>query len=225
MPDGVYVDAVVGVSGTDWPIGTPGAPVDNITDAKTIATAHNTNLLRVVSPYGTHELDADFEYYRVIGPATNKELVSIDINGQSIEGSVFEGIAVVDTGPGEACGRGAEFHDCHIYFQDMSGSGFFHNCRFYDLFLAAYAKAYLFNCYAEEETATYILAAANVTIAVVNFSGYFDIQNLTGGTHYLTFANAHVYIAGDCTGGTLNIYGTAKVDVHPSATSTVNDYT
>jgi hypothetical protein len=39
VPDGVYVDSVNGVAGTTWPIGTPGMPVDNLTDALAIMAA------------------------------------------------------------------------------------------------------------------------------------------------------------------------------------------
>ena len=37
--DGVYFDEVLGVAGTDWPIGTPGHPVDNLADALLIMTS------------------------------------------------------------------------------------------------------------------------------------------------------------------------------------------
>ena len=112
--DGVYLDLVVGVAGTAWPIGSPGAPVSNIADALTILTARKLSKLYLVGSGGSltfpstktlsHSDNGEFDI--VIAPGasvvfTNNCLSkSLTNNGNlRIDGDAMTG-AVINAGAG-----------------------------------------------------------------------------------------------------------------------------
>ena len=55
LTDKVYFDEILGSAGTEWPIGTPGTPVNNLADAQTIMTDRNISTL-VLSGAGAHAI-------------------------------------------------------------------------------------------------------------------------------------------------------------------------
>jgi len=78
--DAVYIDTTNGTSGTAFPIGTAGTPVDNIADARTIA--NNKNISRYYVK-GSITLDQSYTRWEFIG-VNSITSDSVNLNGQTI---------------------------------------------------------------------------------------------------------------------------------------------
>ena len=87
----VWIDTINGFSGTDYPIGTRFKPVNNITDAKTIAD----NLgFRSYVITGTIVLDADHTYWDFVGIGSDQVVSVVNLNGFNVTGSQFTEISI-----------------------------------------------------------------------------------------------------------------------------------
>jgi hypothetical protein len=80
----VYVDTVNGSSGTAYPLGTQGSPVDNIADAKVIAERYGMRMFKV---HGDITLATDLSDY--VFTADSPSCSTIDLNNQSVDGASF----------------------------------------------------------------------------------------------------------------------------------------
>lgn len=89
--DGVYIDTVNGVAGTDEGIGTPTNPVNNVTDAHTIAI--NENLRRYVIVGSSITLDQDHLGWAFQGSGN----AIINCGGYDVSGSEFQRCEVTGT--------------------------------------------------------------------------------------------------------------------------------
>jgi len=95
--DKVYYDSINGVSGTAWPVGTPGNPVNNIADMVTIAIERG---LRAFQIRGTITIDRDMAGYIFYGGSPNQDI--INLAGFNISNSVFNNLWVLGIGIGGA---------------------------------------------------------------------------------------------------------------------------
>lgn len=102
----VWVDTNNGTSGTGEGIGSISIPSDNIADARTIADANNLKIIHSV-PASSYTLAQGFDNFEFIGHA-----YSINLGGQSIDGSYFFDANV--TGTGTTSGNLPIFEDCPI---------------------------------------------------------------------------------------------------------------
>ena len=94
--DKVYIDAVNGAAGIQWPLGTPGYPVNNLTDAKNIAAYRNTNNFHVKNGL---VLDQPVIAYNFFGDGDVFESY-IDLNNQDVSASSFFDLGVIGSSPG-----------------------------------------------------------------------------------------------------------------------------
>jgi hypothetical protein len=94
----VYVDSIDGVPGTAHPIGTPVTPVNNMSDAKTIANAIGTNAYVI---RGNITLSGSFDHSTFIGSSIEDDL--LDLNGQSVTSCTFLSLKVSGTQVGTQC--------------------------------------------------------------------------------------------------------------------------
>jgi len=122
--DGVYFDSIRGVSGTDWPIGTAGNPVNNWPDAKAIAIARNLTTIKLVN--GVITLDADTSGFKFIGnnfsdPFMLFEDNVVELNGFVISNCSFDGISIHNAHGGsvDTCGP---FNCSWLYADSVTNS-------------------------------------------------------------------------------------------------------
>jgi len=88
----VFIDSVGGTSGTTYPIGTMASPVDNISDARTIADSYGIEVFHI---HGSVTLDTNYDSFIFVSDSPAKG--TIDLNGQSVEGCVFKEITITGT--------------------------------------------------------------------------------------------------------------------------------
>jgi hypothetical protein len=93
----VFVDQTNGSSGTAWPLGTRSNPVDNIADAKTIASARGIYKFRLLD--GSFTLASAFSGYVFVGEAA--DLATVNFGGQDVSGSSFHEVTMTGTQNGE----------------------------------------------------------------------------------------------------------------------------
>lgn len=91
----VWIDQANGVSGTAFPIGTPRQPVNNATDAVSIATARGFKTVQIRGNL-TLGATATFSGFRFIGESTTQTTLTID-QAALVDGCSFENAVVTGT--------------------------------------------------------------------------------------------------------------------------------
>ena len=222
---GQVVFSTAGQAGTAIPVGTRATPVDNFSDAITIA-----NKLGI----------------RRIQLATSGTLLT----GAAATGKVFAGDnATVDT---LQLRTGADVTDCGFDNLTVSGTldgnNIFKNCTVNDISYVngilqecsltgtisvdGTAQANIINCWsgtagiADNQLVTINMGGSGNSLALRNYSGGLKITNYTGGGAItLDFASGRVVIDATCTAGSIGIRGIAEVTDNSSAGCTVQDET
>lgn len=139
---GVYVDSVNGVSGTDWPIGTPSCPVDNLTDAITIAAARKTTTFQIRDSSGNLVIPATMNGYVFVGRSCVGFLTGldqIDLNEQNSNNCTFINLVV----KGDANGSEISGQNCQLLCTNYGTASLFKDCLFMALLLLVTQKFYL----------------------------------------------------------------------------------
>lgn len=239
IQDRIYFDSVTGVPGTTWPIGTPGVPSDVIADVITLCTRYN---ILNVSVEGTLTLLVTMQHYCFFGNYHVGVVDVVDLNGQDVDNSRFEGLVIT----GAQAGAGyATYIDCVLYA--MTGfRGLAENCSLHTSLAVATGDT----DYADFDHCTSLHGTATVTIAspdrvsfkdfsgsmiltaqaagivlLRGFKGCLEIDAMVGGTLDIHADSADITINADCTAGTINIYGSATITDNSVIGCTVNDYT
>ena len=234
--DRIYFDDTTGVPGTVWPIGTPEVPSDVIADIITMCTARN---LHKIAVHGALTLGAAMEHYCFFGHEHYDIADIVNLNGQNMAGSTMDRLIV--TG---ALGTGLlTLVDCVVsavtlFAGRMNNSSFYASaCSFRD---ASFID--LVNCESIYGAVTITVQAptrasikdwrGNLILTaqdggvlnVRGFKGSLEIDAMTAGALSIYATGADITINADCTGGTINIWGSAVV-TNNAAGAVVNDYT
>ncbi|MBA7593412.1 hypothetical protein ES703_00332 [subsurface metagenome] len=241
--DRIYFDSVVGIAGTTYPIGTAGMPSNTIADVITILAARN---LKKIDVHGTLTLGAAMNHIDFIGHYHESGDDIINLGGQDIDNSHFEGLIIT----GIQGGAGLATYTKCLFFSTlpipMTGfRGLAENCAIFSGLTVATGNA----DYADFDHCTSVHGVATVVIGspdrvsfkefsgglilttqvagavfVRGISGYLEVDEMTGGTLDIYAHGADIQINADCTGGTINIYGNARVVIVGAPTVTINDY-
>ena len=122
---GVTIDVISGAPGTAYPLGTPGNPVDNLTDAQSIATFRGFTKLYILGDI-TFAAIANIDGYTVVGETMDDSTFTLTA-GVSTIGTKFEDCYIVGVVSGAI-----EAHHCKIDAVTNIGSlvndTTFHNC-------------------------------------------------------------------------------------------------
>ena len=215
----VYFDSILGIAGTTYPIGTRELPSSVIADVITLCTLLN---VRHINVRGTLVLGAAMSAYRFEGYKHLDIAHTIDINGQDVSVSSFHRLIVT----GAQAGAGlASYDDCML----LSMTGFNGVATLCGLITAitlnAATSSGFINCYSYLGTCTINLGTPTL-VNFTNLSGSFIFANQTAGVTNIWAANGcEIVINASCNGGTINIFGDARVTDNSAAGCTVNDYT
>jgi hypothetical protein len=223
-------------TGTDYPLGTPTNPVGSLPNAKTIADALNLHTIHI---HGTVTLTETMEHYSFIGDRHESATDVFDLNGQDVDGCYFDGLVIT------GAQGGSEFinmQNCIAY--SLTGmNGLITDTAFYGSTCGFADGAYieLQNCFSIYSPMTVTVQAPTQAslknwkgdviltaqdggeLRVRGYSGTLAIDAMTGGTCDIYCDTADITINADCTGGTINIYGTGMMTDNSGGT-TVNDY-
>ncbi len=184
----VLLDITNGSSGTTYPLGTTGYPVDNLADAKTIAEANNIYNIKV---FGSITLTSDFSGYTFFGHSSVS--TSVNINGQAVEGSVFKDLTLTGNGIGYF-----EAVNCEILSGSSDIEGHLENCILGGAFTIKAAKTLKADRCTSSAGCTFDLNATG-SLAFSNFSGVIaSVSNATDsgclvavtGIYLLTLSNS-----------------------------------
>jgi len=205
----VCIDVVNGEAGTAFPLGLMSNPVNNITDARTIAVNNNIEVFHLHSDI---TLNDSFEGYSFF--AHSPSVVTIDLNNQLITGAIFENVTLA----GVSNGRIGEAHNC-ILSDGMTGvDGIFVDCYCLGSLTQAAAGA---NIIMRRATAGGMaggildVVGSDRLIGATNLSGEWTIKNMASGSPpsivSLGFDSGKLTIDSSCTGGFITISGTVHV--------------
>ena len=231
LVDGVYVDSVNGVAGTAWPIGTPGMPVDNLTDALAIAATrmlHNVYL----APNGGSDyvIPSTISNMRFYGTTINDYLdVAVDLNNQLIDACYFQGLTIDSNNA--AANSYIIAKECFIY--NLGGKeNYLFNCAFGEHTVPVSSLYFFaFDCYSGGGLATeldFTNSGASNNYQLLGLKGGFKLKNLSAGGVSVGIYGSGLDLVIDSTcnaaSSTINIYGDVKI-TNNSGGTVVNDYT
>lgn len=217
----VWIDTVDGVSGTQFPRGTPGDPVDNFDDAETIIG--NRNLPRRLNIVGSLSGSLDLASHDIQGYGQEKSQITL-VSGSDTAGLKISGVFLT----GEAAG-GMQINghshlsdltelDAHVYDCGISGT----------LALAASATDInLIGCYSEVAgPSTPVLdcsSAADLSINVRGYNGGLEIQSFDQPSGLMTvdLASGHLVLDASCSDGTIVVRGVGHVTDNSSGATVI----
>jgi len=217
--EAVYFDAIQGVSGTEYPIGTPNMPVSNVADLRAICAARHLRTIVVVD--GNLVLDAAMQSYHFIGFGRKKYLATgftqrVNLNGQDVTGSTFRDLWI----NGEQAGANPHFERCFLDNTSSLQSESVFNCLL-DYTEIRDGSSIFYDCMFQSVIDT--LGVGGVTI--YRGSGDLEIDtHAAGSVSDVHMVNGVLTIDGTCNGGTINLYGDFTLINHAAAGCTVNDY-
>ena len=214
----VYIDPINGTSGTGESVGTPTNPVDNVTDARTIADRDN---LQAYAIRGAITITADHENWSFRGiSAVFGDIITL--NGASVDGSKFEEMTITGTMTGEI-----EANYCLI--EILTGlDGMYRHCGLDDsnLVTASDVELVFDTCYSKVAgSLTPILGlAANTVVNIRNYSGGITLEDATAGNIVsVDLDPGHLILDASCTGGTILVRGTGRLTDNSAGSTIVDD--
>ena len=170
---GVTIDTLGGQAGTAYPIGTPRYPVNNVTDARTIAAARGFSTLFIK---GDIVLDTgdDVSYMRVIGENAARTYVQIN-PGASCLGVEIREATVSGTLDGTTILR-----DSYVFDLDYV-SGFIFQCQLAGtITLGGVMPASIMSAYAGANGVTIDMGGSGHSLNMAGMYGDISIANKTG---------------------------------------------
>ncbi|MBA7485441.1 hypothetical protein ES707_20987 [subsurface metagenome] len=233
--DRIYFNSFTGVPGTTWPIGTPTVPSDDIADVILMCAARN---LIDIDVHGTVQLLASMEHYCFHGHCHESIADVLDLNGQDVDDSRFDNCLINGAQGGANL---ATYMDC-ILLAVTGFRGMAKRCAIYTPLAVSVGVSDFDHCTSIHGVITVTVGAPTrlsfkkfsggmiLTLQtggaalVRGISGYLEVDEMTGGTLDIYADAAEIQINANCTGGTINIYGIARVTDNSGATA-VHDYT
>lgn len=213
---GVYIDTIDGVAGTDEGIGTPTNPVSNITDAYTIAVRDN---LRKYFLRGTITLDRDYSQWTFEGIAAEHSAFVV-LGSQNVDQAKFTNVHLTGSG----LSGSIEAFACHISVLTAI-AGTFRSCGLESSFSVQTGGSVVFaDCFSEVAGSGTPICNANGAsgISFRNYSGGIEFINIIDGTLVsVDLDPGELTLGATNTGGFVLVRGTGKF--YNAANGTVVD--
>lgn len=216
----IYVDAVNGSSGTDYPLGEPTSPVDNIANALTIAEANNILTLFI---NGSMNLDLDVESMIIegAGVSTNLNLYGTrSYYGTTFKNSYVQGV-LQTVAYAENCSISLSFIDGgELYAKDCA----LNSISFENIAVDEEAFLYATGCYPVTDTSSssQIVFSSNgaVEVYMTDFKGVINADGMASEDNILNvdFEHGQLIIGSGCTGGNTIITGSAVLENNGTST-------
>jgi hypothetical protein len=210
---GVWINQVSGDSGTDYPAGTPQQPVDNITDAKSIADDRGFTTFYIIGNLTVTASD-DITDYTLIGASQDKTTIYLE-NGCTVDNCEFESAAI----SGSLGGSVVNFFDCRLnYTVDGLVNGYMRNCILGGTLKISGTTGEvvdILSCYSGvpgSATPFIDFQGTYSQLGMRDYAGGITILNMTNNSSNISmdFLSGHGKIDSTCTSGTVVVRGTAK---------------
>ena len=216
----VYFDDQNGSPGTDYPVGTPLTPSNDEDNTRTIAIARKLRKISVYGSIGNFEVPNTMEGYEFIGHGQYSAGDTVDFNSKDVDGSVFRSMNLTGTQGGTGF---VSLYNCVVVnvvgLEAMMRDTFIQQCT-----LRSGATIDAMNCGSFQGAATINLGDPNV-VNLYGWKGDLILAGLTAGITNIYSLGGQISIGGTCTGGVINIYGTADVIDNSGIGCTVTNYT
>ncbi len=204
ITDAVYVSGD-GASGTAYPLGLRTSTSDNIVDATAIAVANGVK--RIVFIDGSYTLAQTYEQWTFEG----ETYAVIDMDGQTLTGSIFKQLTLTGSGNPTAC------FECALLNATFEGAFCFRTAVIGSTTLGDGAtQLYMVDCFSDGAVMT-----LNDLTMFSRFGGNGTFAGLTTGTVDFAGLNGIFTIDNTCTGGTINLAGVFALTDNSGAGCTV----
>lgn len=219
---GVTVDVVNGVAGTTFPIGTSRAPVNNLTDAKTILITRGFGVFFIVADITVS--NGVFPYH-FIGQGPNRSLITV-LSSADVTDSEFTQCEL----SGDVSGTKL-ITDCHILSINNFG-GDMKRCLLLSgtISLGGSVISTFIDCWDGTAGLTQPvidLGGSGQELVVRNYPGGLEIRNKTGSEEISITGNGiRIFINDTVTNGEIILRGTGKwdnADVYVGGATVVNE--
>jgi len=212
----VYIDIDNGISGSDYPYGTPTNPVSNLTQAITIGNRWNIADFKLA---GTLILDQSVSGYSFHNYGNGK----IDLNNQVALATQFHDLKI--WGVQNTVGI---FEDCRI--TNLQGiSGIYKNCYFLDSgsMMLGTGQILFDNCRSQvagNDSPTFDASSGSVDLSVRAYSGGFKLLNYDDVDNKSTieFVSGKLNLDSSSTAGLISARGVFGYDHQNGATCTID---
>jgi hypothetical protein len=215
----VTVDAIRGVAGTVYPIGTPIKPVNNLQDAKIIANYRGFNTIYVIGNLTVADVDLTGFVLKGVNPANSN--VILDTSAVLTRCEIRE-VHVSGYLDGECLLR-----ECYVdgitYF-----NGIFHNCAFTEapVILSGVFPAIFLNCYSaspSDQLAVIDCANGTTPLIIRNWVGCMKVVNRNQDNVYscINF-NGYCELDSSITAGGWDMSGTGDLVDHSTGNAIVD---
>lgn len=213
----VVINTLVGVTGTTYPIGTSALPVNNISDAITIAQARSVHSFDI---HGTVNFDVDVHDYEIIGGNVRDNIVFQNVN---VSGCTFRGVILSGIYSGIIAGE-----KCQLLHNLSGESGVFKDCGIGGhLYFGSNSVIKMIDCsslisqpYLSYGVKPAICPRVNSNISLNRYSGTLEIYNAEAGSDTtINFLAGKCSILTGCTGGSITLRGIASLQDESSGTT------
>ncbi len=204
---GVTVDTTSSNSGTTFPVGTPREPVNNFTDALTIATSRGFKTFFILGD-ATVDSGLDYTGFSFIGESKSKTTLTVT-SGATVTNAEFTNATIGGTLDG-----GSVFHDCRLTTIDFV-DGFIEQCTLNEtITLSGAVEAHFLDCFSGVPgvlTPTIDMGGSGTGLAIRNYNGGIKLTNKTGSESVsIDMGSGQVIIDDTVTTGTIILRGIGK---------------
>lgn len=206
---GVTVDTTSIYSGTEFPVGTPREPVNNLEDALSIASERGFSTFYIL---GNITLDDSFDFtqYTFIGESPDKTTITVNADATTDKCEFYE-CTLTGILDGECKVKNSVLGDVNYI------SGYVELCVLNgEITLGGGASAYFLDCWAGTNLGlppVINLGGSGQTLVMQNFNGYIKWRNKTGTEQANASLNAGwIVLENTITNGNITIIGTGVVE-------------
>lgn len=212
----VHLDTSSGITGTAYPRGTPGFPVDNLQDGYAIALkfGYQQFVLR-----GSFSLDRDYINWFFRG-SSNPDIDGLNLNGQCIDNSGFERVTLTGAASGD-CSMHAYY--CDVY--DVSGMVLnLRHCTISGMLALGIGNTSITDSYSSVPgmgTPIVDFVGAGRTLNMRSYSGGIELRNMVDTSNRATceFIAGQIILATTCASGVVSIRGITNVTDNSTGTT------
>ena len=201
---GVTVDATSANSGQAFPTGTSRQPVNNMSDALSIAITRGLNKFFI---NGNIALDTlDFDNFIFVGQSTARTTITIDTTA-SVIASEFNNCSVTGTLDGNSVIENGVAKNLNVVDGVIRSSGIVG-----EIMMSGSDSLQLLDCYEGSSERPYLnFNGSGTGLIVTNFNGAIGLKNKTGSdSGFMDMASGDIEIDNDVVAGTITLRGVAK---------------
>jgi len=214
----VTIDVLSSYSGTSYPVGTRRQPVNNLSDAKLIASFRGLDAMNVIGDI-TITATQSIDGFTMIGDGPGRTIMTVDA-GASTSDTSFADCELEGTLLDPKSFNNVHFHTLTIDSAGGAGQSVSTRCGFEDTITltSAVNGEYVFlDCFSlisGLSTPVFDFAGANVNVSARRYTGGMEIRNyshVAGPVTSVDMTSGNIIIANTCTTGTVVVRGISKL--------------